>query len=86
MKYIHNHPSQDFARALKLDKKAEQRLRNAISKAYEEAAPVGGTVSFDDFINLVAPYIHTPEESFFAAITMFAEIETAKHQYFTKRN
>ena len=59
MKYIHNHPSQDFARALKLDKKAEARLRNAISRAYEEAAPVNGTLSFDDFINLVAPYIHT---------------------------
>ena len=86
MNYIHNHPSQDFARALKLDKKAEQRLKNAISKAYNEAKPHNGTVAFDDFIALVAPYVHTPEEGFFAAITMFAEIETAKGLYYSKGN
>lgn len=87
MNYVHNHPSQDFARALKLDKKAENRLRQAISKSYNEVKPDNrDTVSFDDFLSLVAPYIHTPEEAFFAAMTMFAEIETAKQQYYSKRN
>lgn len=86
MKYIHNHPSQDFARALKLDKKAEQRLRIAISNAYDEVGPSPAGINFDDLINLVAPYIHTPEEGFFAAITMHAEIEAAKNQYYSKGN
>lgn len=86
MKYIPNHPSKDFARALNLDKKAEQRLRYAISKAYNEAVPINGTLAFDDFISIVAPYIHTAEEGFFAAITMYAEIEAAKNQYYSKGN
>jgi hypothetical protein len=86
MKYKHNHPSKDFAMALGLDKKAETRLKNAISKAYNEAAPVNGTLSFDDFLAIVAPYIKTAEEGFFAAITMHAEIEAAKHQYYSKGN
>jgi hypothetical protein len=86
MKYKHNHPSQDLAIALGIDKKAENRLNNAISKAYHEAVPVNGTVAFDDFIAIVAPYIKTAEEGFYAAITMHAEIEAAKHQYYSKGN
>lgn len=87
MKYTVNHPKQDFARALHLDTKAEKRLRSAISKAYNNApADAKGNVSFDDFIGIVAPYIHTPEESFFAAITMFSEIEAGKAQYYSPRN
>ena len=87
MKYIHNHPKQNFAEALHLDKKAESRLRQAISKAYENAVgDSNGTLSFDDFVNLVAPYVHSPEEGFFAAITMVAEIETAKNIYYSEGN
>lgn len=86
MKYKHNHPSQDLARALDLDKKAEQRILNACQKAYNEARPVNGTFAVDDFVAIVAPYIKTPEEGFFAGVTMLAHVEAAKAAYYSKTN
>jgi len=73
MKYTVNHPSQDNARALHLDKKAEQRIDNAIGKAFTTP----GYENVDEIIGRVAPYLHTPEEAFYAAISINAHVQVA---------
>lgn len=73
MKYKENHPSQHIAIALGLEKKTTLRLLSAIQKAYKEA----NAINFDGFIGFVAPYIKTPEEAFFVAITMASQVDAA---------
>lgn len=76
MKYKVNHPSQDLARALGLEKSQELRLNNIIFKTFGE----GNYGSADEIISVVAPYIKTSEEAFYAATAIFSSVEAAKHE------
>jgi hypothetical protein len=79
MKYLHNHPSKDIATALCLDRDSQVKISHAIDKAYNDVNPnVDARTTIDDFIAVIAPYISTAEEGFFAAITIAASIEAAR--------
>lgn len=81
MNYKVNHPSQDFATALGLDKKQQKRIEDACEKALSE----GKAGSMDEAVGLVAPYIKTPEEAFFAAIGLNLMIDAAYNATGIKR-
>jgi hypothetical protein len=73
MKYRKEIQSKDFARALDLDKSQVTRLKNAIQKAYDqEWHPEGPNIDQINFI--VAPYIKTQEEAFYAATVIFSDV------------
>lgn len=77
MRYTENHPQQDLALALHLDKAQKTRIDNAITKAYGLVrAEPDGTVSVDNIIALVAPYINTAEEGFYAATTVISAVQS----------
>lgn len=86
MKYRQNHPSQDLALALGLEKSQQTRIEHAIMKAFDEAQGNAEGVNMDEMVAIAAPYIKTTEEGFYAAMTMFANIEAAKNNYYAPRN
>jgi len=73
MKYTANHKSQKIENALGLDSAQVKRLKGAIKKAYQaEWGPSG--VKIDEINGLVAPYIKTPEEAFYAATIILTDV------------
>lgn len=73
MKYYKELPSQDFAQACGLDNKAKTRLHDAIMKAYDQEWHKDGP-NIDQINAVVAPYIHTPEEGFYAATIILTDV------------
>lgn len=65
MKYRKDEPSQDFAKALYLEKSQVSRIDNAIQKACDSIR--GSDFSMDELNAFVAPYIKTQEEAYYAA-------------------
>jgi hypothetical protein len=64
----------DFEKALDLDKKQVKRLQDAISKAYgqEKWHPDGPNI--DQINAMVAPYIKSQEEAFYAATVIISDV------------
>lgn len=73
MKYTKEIDSKDFAEALALDKSQSTRLKNAIAKAYAQEWHKDGP-NIDQINHLVAPYIKTQEEAFYAATTILSDV------------
>jgi len=70
----------DFEKALGLDKSQITRLKNAISKAYDQSWHKDGP-NIDQINAFVAPYIKTQEEAFFVATTVVSEVMNAIFEY-----
>lgn len=71
MKYIKE--ANDFEQALSIDKDRELKIKNAIQDAYnQEWHKLGPNV--DQIYALVAPFIETPEEGFYAASIILSDI------------
>lgn len=82
MKYKKDHPSKDIALALGLDKSQVKRIKEACAKAYH-------SVSIEDFsidaINsMVAPYIKSQEEAFYAASVIITDVLEANESAISK--
>jgi len=73
MKYIKEIKSQKFEEALGLDKSQVKRLKNAISKAYDQNWHLTGP-NVDQINAFVAPYIKTQEEAFYAAQVILSDV------------
>lgn len=80
MKYKANHPTQKIENALGLDNSQVKRLKNAIQKAYHSEWGDNG-VNIDEINALVAPYIKTQEEAFYAASVILTDIWGAMEEY-----
>lgn len=80
MKYRKNLPTRYFAKALYLEKSQVKRLHDAIKKAYDEVYnhPLGPNI--DNINALVAPYIKTQEESFYAAQIILSDVVGAMQE------
>lgn len=79
MKYRKDLPSQDIEQALCLEKSQVARLKGAIAKAYNEVPTTHG-FNVDNINAIVAPYIKTPEEAFYAASVILTDIFGAMEQ------
>jgi hypothetical protein len=73
MKYRKDLPSQSIEQALGLEKTQIERLKNAILKAYDNV-PVSNGWNVDNINALVAPYIKTTEEAFYAASVILTDL------------
>lgn len=73
MKYRKEHPSQEVEQALGLDKSQITRLQNAIKKAYDQEWHKDGP-NIDQINAVVAPYIKTQEEAFYAATVILTDV------------
>lgn len=73
MKYRKDLPSQKMEHALGLEKHQVERLKNAIAKAYKEVPTTYGW-NVDNINSIVAPYIKTPEEAFYAATVILTDV------------
>lgn len=65
--------SNDFGKALSLDKAQVVRIKNAIEKAYHQEWHKEGP-NVDQINALVAPYIKTQEEAFYAATVILTDV------------
>jgi hypothetical protein len=63
----------DFEKALSLDKSQVTRLKNAISKAYDQEWHREGP-NVDQINAFVAPYIKTQEEAFYCASVILTDV------------
>lgn len=73
MKYQKEINSKEFGEALSLDKAQIKRIKGAIEKAYlQEWHPDGPNIDQINFI--VAPYIKTQEEAFYAATIILSDV------------
>jgi len=71
MKYIKE--LDNFEKALSLTGEQEVKIKNAIQEAYnQEWHKLGPNV--DQIYSLVAPFIETPEEGFYAASIILSDI------------
>lgn len=73
MKYIKDIQSKDFAKALSLTNDQVIRIKNAIAKAYNQEWDHEGP-NIDQINAIVAPYIKTQEEAFYAATVIFSDV------------
>jgi len=73
MKYIKEIPSQDFTKALGLDKSQVKRLVDAIKKAYDQNWHKDGP-NIDQINAFVAPYIKSQEEAFFVGVSIVSDV------------
>ncbi len=69
MKYKENDPSQDVTKALGLDKRQVARIDGQIAHAYSICDN-----RIDSINALVAPYLKTPEEAFYAGQRIIGDI------------
>lgn len=74
MKYRNNIPTRDFAKALYLEKSQVKRLHDAIKKAYDQAWDARHGANIDNINAIVAPYIKSQEEAFYAAQVIITDV------------
>lgn len=87
MKYTAKHPSNDLAEALELSKEQRERIVVDITKAFNETVPDNlDTISIDDYVGFIAPYIQSQEEAFYAAVVLIGTVQNAVAQYYSKKN
>jgi hypothetical protein len=73
MHYKKEIQGQDFSKALALDKDQVTRIENAIEKEYNQHWHRDGP-NIDQINAIVAPYIKTQEEAFYAATTILSDV------------
>ncbi len=73
MKYKKDILSHEIDKALGLEKSQIVRIKNAIQKAYDEV-PTQHGFNVDNINAIVAPYIKTPEEAFYACTIILTDI------------
>jgi hypothetical protein len=73
MNYKKEIKSKDFALALSLEKYQVTRIKNAIQKAYDQQWHNDGP-NIDQINAIVAPYIKTQEEAFYAATVILTDV------------
>lgn len=66
----------DFEKALSLNKDQVTRIKNAIAKAYNQEWHQDGP-NIDQINAIVAPYIKTQEEAFYAATVLVSDVLNA---------
>lgn len=70
----------DFEKALGITKTQEKRLKDAISKAYDQEWHKSGP-NIDQINAFVAPYIKSEEEAFYVATIIVGDVVGAINQY-----
>lgn len=75
----------DFEKALGLDKSQVVRLKNAITKAYDQNWHQDGP-NIDQINAFIAPYIKSQEEAFYAAQVIVTDVFGAMMSFKTARN
>lgn len=75
----------DFEKALSLDKSQVSRLKNAISKAYDQNWHKDGP-NVDQINAFVAPYIKSQEEAYYTAMVISYDIMSAIESFQAKNN
>lgn len=85
MRYRKDVKSQEIEKALYLEDSQVVRLKGAIQKAYD-LAKCSRDFSIDEINSLVAPYIKTPEETFYVATVIVTDVIGAATQmnYFNR--
>lgn len=63
----------DFEKALYIDKQAEKRLKDAIKKAYSQNWHAEGA-NIDQINAFMAPYIRSQEEAFYVATIIVTDV------------
>lgn len=75
----------DFEKALSITKSQETRLKNAISKAYDQEWHKSGP-NIDQINAFVAPYIKSEEEAFYVATIIVTDVVGALNESVIKNN
>jgi len=73
MKYRKEIKSRNFEDALALDAAQVKRIKGAIEKAYTQEWDSAGP-NVDQINDIVAPYLKTPEEAFYAGVVITSDI------------
>lgn len=83
MIYIKEIPSQRIEDALVLDEQRAARIKQVIDSAYHQYWPGAGP-NIDQINAFVAHELHTPEEAFYAAVTIISDVVNAMNE--SKKN